>query len=186
MIVIPSKQLLILTPPHTGSRVLHHVLCTQVPGAIWCNGTTPDGLIQDQHTMMICPEFKFFTRYLIIRNPYERIFALWQHLVEWCRYNGDGCCSFKDFVKLVHEDCSERLSYMYRYTITRLLGDTEYQSTIDYPDLRVQIKSLFGVAIPEQPDKWRRELASYYDENTLKLVEEWANHDIVKWGYSKP
>lgn len=91
MIVLPDRRLLILTPPHTASRSLHYGLCGQLPGAIWRDGPSPDGTTVDHHTSTIGAEHTHFTRVLVVRNPFTRILGLWSHLVDWCRYNGDGC-----------------------------------------------------------------------------------------------
>lgn len=163
--------------------MLHEEVCKQIPGSLYLVGPCPDGLIHDQHYTTIIPEYNNYKRVLIVRNPYTRIFGLWQHLVEWCRYNGNGCCDFKSFVDYVYEDNSELLSYMYRYTISKLIGDTDFPTWIKYENLHELTRNLLGIELPQVPKTWRKRIADYYDEEMKKKIGSWAEEDLHRWNY---
>lgn len=187
MIVFPDRRLLILTPPHTASRCLHYSLCSKL-GAIWRDGPSVDGSVIDHHTQAIGTELVDYKRALVVRNPFSRIVGLWYHLVDWCRYNGDGCCGFREFVQLVQEDRSDRLSYMYRYSISRWLGDMTVDVVIRHENLEESLQSLLETPVELSPvaERMRKATAAYFADETKQLITEWAATDLERWGYSFP
>lgn len=124
----------------------------------------------------------------MVRNPFTRIVGLWFHLVDWCRYNGDGCCGFREFVRMVYAGDAEHLSWMYRYTISRWLGDTAVDVVLRYESLAVDLAPLVGqpISLREPVQRMRREMSSYYDEETISLVLMWGAKDSSTWRYSRP
>lgn len=186
MIVIPDRRLLILTPPHTASRCLHYSLCSQL-GAIWRDGPSVDGSVVDHHTQTIGAEFTNWRRAVVVRNPFSRAIGLWFHLVDWCRFNGDGCCGFREFVQWVHDDQADKLSYMYRYTISRWLGKIEVDSTIRYESLKEDLEALLEKVIELQKpeERMRKPVGQYYDAETEAAIAEWGAADLAGWGYKR-
>ena len=155
MIVLADQRMLLLTPPHTASRTLHYSLCSQL-GAIWRDGPSADGSVVDHHTATIGAEFAGWTRAVVVRNPFTRLLGLWYHLVDWCRFNGHGCCGFHEFAEWVRADDAARLSYMYRYTISRWLGDVDAPIVIRYEQLEESLETLLGqtVQLHRQPGRF--------------------------------
>jgi hypothetical protein len=184
MIVLRDKEILIMTPPHTASRNLHYSCCEQLR-AVWFAGPNPDGLI-DHHTNCYIQEFDAWKKFIVVRNPFYRIVGLWHHLVDWCSYNGNGCCDFSKFVGMVHKDDKEQLSWMYRYTISRWLTQ-RIDGVIRYENLELDLENI-GIKIELNQSKpiYRKEIEEYYDGETRILVEDWAKEDFEKFQYKWP
>lgn len=190
MIVLPAEQIVIMTPPHTASRNLHHAFCengTGVPGAIWMVSPCPDGITTDHHGVRMIPDWEGWKKAIVVRNPFDRLIGLWWHLVDWTRYNGHGCSDFAEFVRWVHADDSGRLSWMYRYTLDRWLGDLKPDVLLRYENLEADVASLVGREVPIR--KWgsgrpRRPVAFHYeDEETRELAIRWSLPDCQRFNY---
>lgn len=190
MIILPSKRIIICTPPHTASRHLHHAVCetgTGVPGAIWMMSPCPDGTTIDHHGVRMIADWEHWTQAIVVRNPFDRLIGLWWHLVDWCRFNGHGCNGFDEFVEWVADDDHSRLSWMYRFTITRWLGELQPNRVLRYETLATDIVKLVDQTIDMKPPnaRPRRSIEDHYNNpRTRELAVRWALPDCERFGYS--
>lgn len=187
MIILPSHKLCIITPPHTASRHLHLALCKPEIGGLYTVGPNPDGIL-DHHVVKPCSEYYHFHRVLIVRNPISRAAGLYRHYV-WACVNMPNTikCSglhWQEFAECLATDNYNKLDWLYRYTITRLINNISYDFVIKYEELSSQIDGLLGyhVDIPGRYNDSPEEYLQYYhDENTLTNIKIWGHPDIQRF-----
>lgn len=115
MIVDTFKELVILTPPKTGSMNLNRTL-GQYPKVLYVNGFNPINHI-DHHTICVANSHIFFKKVILVRHPYDRFLSLWKH---YFLYDDEKDKGFdRWFDRVVEDDLT--LYWMYRYTISRWL-----------------------------------------------------------------
>ncbi len=181
MIILPRHKLCIITPPHTASRHLHNALCTPKHGGIYCIGPNPEG-VADHHYTQRCSEYYDFKRVLIVRNPLDRAIGLFLHY-EWACQNQPLTIdlhglNWNNFTTALLED-NPRVSWLYRYTISRLVSGDTYDHIIKYPDLQQDISNLLGCSIEMEPAYHPPNIAKEWYASDSNGVAAWFN--ILKW-----
>lgn len=181
MIVIPDKQIVIITPPHTASGNIHRSLCSPEFGGLWVNSPNPEG-IPDQHGHGLSAAWYGFRQVLVVRNPLDRLVGLFLHH-EWASEHNPHLLTrpgltWVEFVEAVVTDDTTKLNWMFRWTITRLI---EFAYRIDrvvrFESLQADLASHLGSTINIAPP--------YHDANPLAdwfadpHIAEVANH----WAY---
>ena len=76
MIILEDKETVILTPPRTGSEMLHRMLCTRRK-AYWVCSIDPHGY-QNRHSTQIPMEWKTYRKLMVVRNPFIRLLGLYE------------------------------------------------------------------------------------------------------------
>jgi len=185
MIICHPHKLIIITPPHTGSRSLNRSLTGQVENTFACYGQSADGSI-DHHTTQIPNGIEEYHRYVVVRHPLDRLVSLWFHLVSWNALHGDGIDSFSDFVRRVVNNEQQTLSCMYRYAISDWIKGTPIDGVIHFESIKEELNGLFGIPISlyktesTRPTKhWK----DFYSEQLLADCRNWATDDIILGGY---
>lgn len=104
--IIANKHVFI-TPPRTGSTILHSLLC---PPHTYVIG--PQGFVGeecDKHTLHIPFHGEDKEIVFMVREPVERLSSLWRH---YCLFHGH--VEFDAFCHLVLDG---RISWFYKYTL---------------------------------------------------------------------
>lgn len=81
MIILPEREIVIITPPKTGSNYLHHAITEK----FWVYGQTGEHVTQ--HSTIVPEQFKDFDFYVSARNPYYRLFSIFRHYVCYHKYS---------------------------------------------------------------------------------------------------
>ena len=151
MIVFETKRLIIITPPHTASGMLHRV--SHAMGALCVVGPTPDGYGFDQHFCGRCVCWEDFRRVVVWRNPCHRLTGLYFHHQWWAANQGWDPISLEQFVRHVVTDDSEALSWFYRYNQSRWLGAGTVDDVIRYENLQNDFGRVIeaSVRLPARP-----------------------------------
>lgn len=98
MIAIVDREIIVLTPPKTGSTSLHVSLCRR-ENAVWIESNEPDGV--QHHTKIVPPRFSGFKRVVLARDPYERFLSLWGHHQRHCLQHGEEVGTFDEHIDRV-------------------------------------------------------------------------------------
>jgi hypothetical protein len=127
MIVLPERQLCIITPPHTASRHLTDAIVRQYafrePVHI-IHGQVPDSVVvHDHHYCTLGPEHERFRVLVVVRNPLDRLIGLHTHWTQQVgvNFSDSPLNRWPDFVAEVARQRPTRLSWMYRWSIYKLL-----------------------------------------------------------------
>lgn len=82
MVIIPEKEVLIITPPHTGSGSITKTFNQKV------YGPNPDGNI-DHHFASLHNSYLNWRKILIVRKPFQRLVGLYEHAKQTMGLKGD-------------------------------------------------------------------------------------------------
>ena len=88
-------------------------------------------------------------------------------------------------MQAVAEDDASRLSWLYRYTICRLLEGRHVDCLVHYETLTDDLEKVVGMPVELPPayasahEDWR----PFYDPQTLDLAAGWARPDLVAYQY---
>lgn len=189
MIILPEKKIRIVTPPHTASGNLHKTLCVGKIGAIWFEAEhIPDN--PGDHHVIKCSrqQWENYGVVLVVRHPLDRLIGLYKHLrFHWSVELSNSiphCKSFDEFVGVVGSDLNI-ISWFYRYTICRLIGNQKIDYLVRFENLEVELSDILKEnisllpAYPTKHDDWRL----YYNEKTLHVAKKWAKDDLERFGY---
>ena len=97
MIVLEDKEVVIITPPRTGSLMLHELLCKR-RHSYWIESTD-----KNRHTITIPNEFKRFRQMLLVRNPYPRLLGLRDELNEHLAIRQKRPLSLPEYIDRRHQ-----------------------------------------------------------------------------------
>jgi len=196
MIVLEGRKLAIITPPHTASqnvqRALRWMCADPDLRAAWVMGPTPDGVSYDHHVVDLRNVWleEGYTTALVVRHPLDRLVGLWKHWLHYWEKSHAGkesiLQSFPRFVQAVADDDEVRLSWLFRYTIARLVGDRQIDRLIRFENLGADLAALLDVPVvlPPAYESAHADWRSYYDSAALSLAIDWARDDIERYGYS--
>lgn len=182
MIILPNKKLCIITPPHTASRHLHNALCKPEIGGIYCIGPNPEG-VSDHHYTQRCSEYYDFKRVLIVRNPLDRAIGLFLHY-QWACENQPHTVEIKGLswlqftTAMLNDD--NALSWLYRYTISRLVRNESFDLIIKYENLILDISALLGFEIDMEPAYHPPHVRDEWYTIDADAIASWSN--ILRWG----
>lgn len=181
MIILPSHKLCIITPPHTASRHLHKALCNPAIGGLYTLGPNPDNVI-DHHFTQICSEYHDYKRVLVVRNPFGRATGLYRHYLWACEHMPETVkalgIAWDQFANYLAIDHFNKLDWLYRYTITRLINNTYYDHIIKYENLSSELNMLLGLEV-EIPPKYEDSPVEYEEYYKDQQIRSW----IFTWGY---
>lgn len=190
MIVFANRQprVLVFTPPHTASRTIHQAL--QQAGGQWHWTETPDGAgYLDHHGCKPPAEYNDATIVLAVRHPLDRLVGLWKHWQTWYteRYPKNKLpLTFEQFVVAVATDDDRKLSWLYRWTITRLCPPSvQPAKLIRYETLEQDIRAIAGRDVTitarfTEPHDW----TTYYTTDLgRQAVAAWAWQDAHRFDY---
>ena len=182
MIVLPDQELAIITPPRTASTSLHAALCREPYRGIYVIGPAFPPEHINQHTAFVPPEFGSFAVASTMRHPFDRLVSLWYFWLG--QRNGAPSMSFKDFARVAIERKS--LEPFYCLSISEWLYDVKIHQVLVVENLLEGVKK-FGVRLAYIPHLHRTNRQppwqSYYDAETLELVEPWAKPDLLLGNY---
>lgn len=189
MIVIESKKIVIITPPHTASGNLNKALCTQAGGQLVL-GPNPEVDV-DHHNVRIHPAWKWCRIAVVVRDPLTRLVGLWLHY-EWALkqrriLSTNPISSWTEFVKAVAADESIRLPWLFRWTITRLIEPLRFTGLtyLHYETLINDLTKLLECQITldaQYHDSIKLE-EWYADRDILKMATAWAQPDKIRFNY---
>lgn len=78
MIILPEYKLIIVTPPKCGSTSLHQYFCENKRSGILCIDRD-----HDKHTCHVPFHYRMYDVVVVIRNPRDRFFSLFNHYNRW-------------------------------------------------------------------------------------------------------
>lgn len=97
MIIDTKNRWLLVTPPHTASRNIHRAMDDRT----WAIGPNPWGG-PDHHIAWVPPDCAGFRRYLVVRNPFDRLIGMYCHREHSVQTGDDpdgrSFLSFRDFL----------------------------------------------------------------------------------------
>lgn len=188
MILCKDPDILIFTPPKTGSTSLREHLCSNTRQGTNILGPQMGGDI-DMHThhlpwvvrkgsmqnaILLCP----------IRNPYLRALSLWSHWKVWWKHQAD--YSFKAFL---HKIVIANRADFFSWTITRFAHETKRFNDIKFIHLETMAKELkeYGLKTEGFPVTNKGIHNGYSDltDEDLSLINIWAADDFYHGGYKQ-
>lgn len=189
MIVLDDSQTVIITPPHTASGNLHRALCGPPHNGRWVCGPSPSGVWM-HHVVDVPTEWRHYRRLLVVREPLNRLVGLWLHY-SWAVRDGQVTSGRTDltwpaFVLAVAEDHPGYLSWLYRWTITRLIEPVDrLDGTIRYERLANDLSGAVGNVDLAPPYHASPDLSDWFGDSRIRqLAEAWAQPDRLRFGYS--
>jgi hypothetical protein len=193
LIVLESKQLVILTPPHTASKHLHEALCCPPHNGLWVVGHNADGNV-DHHVAIPSEPWRHFQVVCVVRNPLERLRGLWVHHLVYARRQGFPPLLWPQYVAaVVTERWGVLPSFLDHFTIARWLHKTAVQDVIRFESLADELLRVVGSPVELAP--------GWTDDGEHPLLEElyaetnpgvrfhaaaWSLPDRVRWDYGLP
>lgn len=174
MILLPDKEILLITPPRCGSTSLHHALCQESNG-VYIMGPQLDAARPiEKHTFAIPHQAIHYKKYIVVRNPYDRISSFYHH---YCKYSKNPI-GFRDYIEQrviphIDPDC---------YPITSIL--LEYDAYLKIEQINVQLK-IIGIDV-EIPKLNVSDIKDIPWTNDLEyLIKIWGSNDFVRFNYPR-
>jgi hypothetical protein len=185
MIVLEDRELVIITPPHTGSRHLHKTLCSPAWGGIYVVGPAPDGISFDQHVARVPEEWWTFRKALVVRNPRTRLMGLFRHHNWWIKQQRRDEMQWSVFVRSVARDDWHSLSWLYRFTISRLVRDLVPDEIIRFEALDADVSRLLGTPVDVVPAYTYDDgsVSPVWNKQLCNIAAEWLSEDAARFGY---
>lgn len=187
MIILESRRIAIITPPHTASGNLHRSLCSSKYGGYWVVGTQ-DGVSYDQHSSKVAEDWRDYQTVVIVRHPVDRLHGLWQHHCFWMQEQHQSPIPWWLFVAQVLQD-HEDLSWMYKRTICDILEETRIDRVLHYETLEEDVRSLLtddSFVLSETNPKSLWDMSGILQNpELLHQIEYWAKEDMTRFSYKK-
>jgi len=194
MIIFPTRELVLITPPHTASRNLTAALLDpQNDIGPWyaVHGLVPDSCrVHDHHYCTLHPEHLTWRVACVVRHPLDRLIGLHTHWVTavGSKYPESPLQQWKKFARQVALGERSGLSWMYRWTIADLLtyhGHDPYEvQPIKFESLATELENLLETPIVLPPrfghshrDPW----GDRYDSRLRAQASNWAAQDLLAW-----
>lgn len=156
-----------------------------MPGIYWIMSPPPlgGGDVFDHHGTVVGAEHEVYERVLVIREPRQRLEGLYRHFCWAQRQHGNPLVPFPAFVRMVHDD-DQSLSWIYRYTISRWIGTTEFHAVLKFgPELWDWVQGhyphAFRFLAPSYPDKFA--FVIQWNAEAEHLASAWAASDMERW-----
>ena len=190
MIYSPTKNIIIITPPHTASGNLHKALCREKHGGIWVNGPSLDGAV-DHHYAGIPHGWVFGLNpkiCLVVRNPYDRLIGVYLHYC-WASENlAYENLSWSEFVYNAHQHHFSKYGWMYNTSISQQIknNNNQYTDIIRYESIDKDIEIIIGERVEIMTRYHTSNILSkwYTDQKLLDHVNDnWAREDCVAFNY---
>ena len=155
MIILEDKEAVILTPPRTGSEMLHRTLCGR-KDRYWVCSIDPHGY-QNRHSTEIPMEWKTYSRYIVVRNPWQRLLGLFEENNRWRQYRAQSPWSFIEYL-----DRRSELNWRHTWTLSGWASGLDIDGVIHHEsipeDLRSQLDIHARVPIDFHPrTRWKDE-----------------------------
>jgi hypothetical protein len=188
MILCINPDLLIFTPPKTGSTSLRDHLCSNTRQGTNILGPQMGGDI-DMHThhlpWVVCKGHLIEAQLLCpIRNPYLRALSLWSHWKTWWKHQAD--YSFQAFLRKIV--IANRADF-FSWTITRFAHETRRFNDIKFFNLENVVEQLneYGLKMNNFPHSNKGIHEGYKDltDEDLYLINIWAADDFHHGGYAQ-
>lgn len=184
MILLPSHNLILITPGKTASTSLRAELASVVPDIILLHGPQGNNTDYNKHTAKVPEALPESMRNpavaVITRNPFDRAVSLWKHFVR----HGKREITFPDYVDQVLTN--DQRWWFFRFTIMQTLEGTRFDRIIRFesllPDLQglgIPLKSLSVRHGSGDATPWE----SYYNVETRDAVKLWGAADFEAFGY---
>lgn len=183
MIVCDRHKFLIGTPTKTGTNALRSCLIER--GEIGCYHLLP------KHRMDVPPRQQYHFKYLVVRNPYDRLVSMFHYLNKRGGQWGDGHFStFKEFIRFHQERRMSKPSVdwtnnnvenkrilrpakvFHQENLFLLLRDIESR-------FKVELPALTRINVSQDRGPWQ----DYYDKSDFDVVREWCRQDCHLFGY---
>ena len=179
MIVMEDKKAIIMTPPRTGSEMLHRLLCKRNQ-TYWVCSQDPHGR-QNRHTTDIPIEWKTYDQFIVVRNPWVGLLGLYDEHNR-CRANR----SKKPWSLSEYIDRRNELSWRHSWTQTHWSQGLEIAGVIHHDsipeDLRRHLKIESRVPIDFHPrTRWKDDYKSIDYDRLVSLYLDFVP-DLI-FGY---
>ena len=153
MIILEDKQAVILTPPRTASEMLHRLLCRR-NNSYWVCSTDPHGY-QNRHSTDIPMEWKTYKRFMVVRNPWERLLGLYDEHNRCRVARSQSPWSFVEYL-----DRRSELTWRHQWTLSGWASGLDIDGIIHHEsipeDLREHLKITVRVPIDFHPrTRWK-------------------------------
>ena len=155
MIILEDKEAVILTPPRTGSLMLHRLLCRR-KNSYWVCSNDPHGF-QNRHSTDIPMEWKTYKRFIVVRNPWQRLLGLYEEHNRWSQHRSQSPWSFIEYL-----DRRSELNWRHTWTLSGWASGLDIDGVIHHEsipeDLRTHLDIHARVPIDFHPrTRWRDE-----------------------------
>jgi hypothetical protein len=146
-------------------------------------------------------ELKDYLKIVIARNPYDRLLAGWFNKIKNLnkkRFGFDKACNFNQFIKIIWNtpeyDLNRHFIPQYRFVTT--FDDNLIHNNIikleeiktEWPKLQKLIYKRNNINLIDFPilnaTKRDNDYQNYYNDNTIKLVEDKFKQDLELFNYS--
>lgn len=181
MIVLENEKLVILTPPGTQADEIHRAICSR-RGAYWVLGTNANQWV-DEHTNRIPDKWLSYDRALVVRNPFTRMLALFDHYnLQREKVINSKPYSFGEFIGNL-----ARLDWFYSENIADWVSFHDPVKLIHYETINKDLKNVAGITtrlkLPKR-DNWRRE---WYKAGADLIIyyRAYAVQDVFRYGYAE-
>lgn len=184
MIVLPDHELVILTPPKTGSSSAHAALCNAKFGGIYVEGPLPGQPVAIEcHSFVVPRRYCNYRLAVLTRNPYARAKSLYAHARHYDRERRGLAGFVRD--RLIarrhswwHWPLSIYVGLAKRFSGRRSVESVRLEFVLD--DLR-----RLGIVIDEFPrEHVLEDSTSDVASDVADLVNVWASDDFRLGGYS--
>lgn len=181
MILLPRRQIVIVTPPKAASLSLHAALCTAEHGGQYCVGPS---ILGDacHHTMAIpsaCAGWRVLCPW---RDPLDRLVSLYCHYVRTeGEYHGRWCMAWWDFANRIGRGESLPLDHAEFYSRTQAewVRDVKIDMRLRYDAIETDLRAEgIDCRLPRENTSHRRPCDDYYDDSLREVVRKWASADL--------
>lgn len=185
MIILPEREILIVTPPKTAGRSVADALCRSGQ-AIVAVGPSMDGRGVDTHNVEVPTNYKHCKRLALVRHPLDRLVSLWHHLVRHDALWGRATQAFWFFANRVAK--GEEPDPFYRWNLTRQLETLEDFAPIHFESIVTELAA-HGISLPEGAslphigESTRWPWPKCFEVGLVETMRPWAAPDAESFGY---
>jgi len=170
MIVLEDKKAVIMTPPRTGSEMLHRLLCHRKQ-AYWVCSQDPHGH-QNRHSTEIPLDWKTYDQYIVVRNPWIRLLGLFEEHNRFLVSRSKNRWTLTEYL-----DRRSELSWRHNWTLSHWAQGLEPKGLIHHEsipeDLRKHLKIMSRVPIDFHPrNRWKDEYKALDYDRLVSLYME--------------
>jgi hypothetical protein len=138
MIILEDQEAVILTPPRTASEMLHRLLCRR-KNSYWVCSTDPHGY-QNRHSTDIPLEWKTYKRYIVVRNPWQRLLGLYEEHNRFRKFKNKPPWTFTEYL-----DRRSELSWRHTWTQAHWAQGLEIDGVIHHDSIPEDLKTHLNI-----------------------------------------
>lgn len=189
MILLPSLNLCIVTPPKTASTSLHFALSREPWNGLSVIGPSMWKGNTDKHVAAIPNEARGHQILVTVRHPLDRLVSLYQHYAREESFHGRYSMAFWEFANRVCRDESvtgSPVDTLYQWSISKHIeGVTSPMQFVRFESLESDLAAhgLTGLKLARENTSFRQPWPAYFDASLLAIAQPWAAEDAGCFGY---